>query len=119
LLRDGKTVKVIANIGESTTAAAPAGGLSDAPSPEENQPPHPALEGAQLADAANNGGVVVRNVAAGSRAASIGLRGGDVIVRANRSVIGKLTQLREATRNVPVVVLGIRRGNELLLFTLR
>ena len=120
LLRDGKAMRVSASIGESTTASTPAGGgLSDAPSPEEAKPPHPALEGAALADAANNGGVLVRNVAPGSKAARTGLRNGDIIVQANRTLIDGMAKLRTAATNAAVVVLRVRRGREDLLITLR
>jgi serine protease Do/serine protease DegQ len=119
LLRDGKTQRVSATISESTTATASTGGLSDAPSPDEAQPPHPALEGAALADAPNNGGVVVRNVAQGSKAANAGLRSGDVIVQTNRTLIDNLKRLRDAAANASVLVLRVRRGREDLLITLR
>jgi serine protease Do/serine protease DegQ len=119
LLRDGKTQRVSATISESTTATASTGGLSDAPSPDEVQPPHPALEGAALADAPNNGGVVVRNVAQGSKAANAGLRSGDVIVQTNRTLIDNLKRLRDAAANASVLVLRVRRGREDLLITLR
>ena len=120
VLRDGKTRRVTAAIGESTTASTPAAeGLSDAPSPEDAKPPHPALEGAALGDAPNNGGVAVRTVAPGSKAAGTGLRAGDVIVQANRTLIDNVKKLREAAANASVVVLRVRRGREDLLITLR
>jgi Do/DeqQ family serine protease len=119
LLRDGKPQRLSASIGEGTTAATPVGGLSDAPSAEEAKPPHPALEGAALADTPNKTGVAVRTVIPRSKAAGAGLQPGDVIVRANTSTIDSLAKLREVARDKPVVVLGVRRGGDLLLITLR
>ena len=63
--------------------------------------------------------MLVRSVAAGSPAALAGLRSNDVIVKANRSLVGNLRNLREAARGATSLVLTVRRGNTALLIPLR
>ena len=107
LVREGKPRKVTAVIGERsdvTTAAADV---------------HPALEGAELADADNQAGVVVQSVEAGSRAAQAGLRANDIISGVNRSRVTTAAELREAAAGQGVLLLTIRRGNTPLLLQIR
>ena len=107
LVREGKPRKVTAAIGERsdvTTAAADV---------------HPALEGAELADADNQAGVVVQSVEAGSRAAQAGLRANDIISGVNRSRVTTAVELREAAAGQSVLLLSIRRGNTPLLLQIR
>ena len=107
LVREGKPRKVTAAIGERsdvTTAAADV---------------HPALEGAELADADNQAGVVVQSVEAGSRAAQAGLRANDIISGVNRSRVTTAAELREAAAGQSVLLLSIRRGNTPLLLQIR
>jgi len=107
LVREGKPRKVTAVIGERsdvTTAAADV---------------HPALEGAELADADNQAGVVVQSVEAGSRAAQAGLRANDIISGVNRSRVTTAAELREAAAGQSVLLLSIRRGNTPLLLQIR
>ena len=107
LVREGKPRKVTAAIGERsdvTTAAADV---------------HPALEGAELADADNQAGVVVQSVEAGSRAAQAGLRANDIISGVNRSRVTTAAELREAAAGQGVLLLTIRRGNTPLLLQIR
>ena len=107
LVREGKPRKVTAVIGERsdvTTAAADV---------------HPALEGAELADADNQAGVVVQSVEAGSRAAQAGLRTNDIISGVNRSRVTTAAELREAAAGQSVLLLSIRRGNTPLLLQIR
>ena len=81
LLREGKARSVTAEIADPAAATTTAASSEPGSLPEGTQ--HRSLEGAQLEDAPDNGGILVRNVAADSRAANAGLRQGDVIVAAN------------------------------------
>jgi Do/DeqQ family serine protease len=108
LLRDGKPRKVTANIGErSDVAAASAAEI------------HRGLEGADLVDAADAGGVTVRAVEPGSPAAQSGLRPNDVIIGVNRARVANVQQLRAAAQGAASLVLNIRRGNTPLLLPIR
>ena len=97
LLRDGKPRKVTAVIGQRSDISQVAADF------------HPNLEGATLEDT-EDGGVIVRDVAAGSPAALSGLRPNDVIVGVNRARIGDLNGLKEAARGQKALLLNIRRG---------
>jgi serine protease Do/serine protease DegQ len=101
LLREGKSRKVIATVGEAdaTTTASNASEV------------HPGFEGAELADTGSDGGVTVRSVAARSPAAQEGLRANDVIMGVGRTRVGNLAQLRKAVENANSFALTIRRGN--------
>jgi Do/DeqQ family serine protease len=109
LLRDGKPVKVIATIADTTAAAQPG--------PAESI--HKAFEGATLTDAPDGGGALVKSVEPGSAAAQSGLRNNDVIVGANRGRVTNLQQLRERAKGNSVLVLEVRRGNGILIIPLR
>jgi Do/DeqQ family serine protease len=108
LLRDGKPVKVTAVIADTTTE------LSGGPASI-----HKSFEGAELADAPDAGGALVRSVAPGSAAAQAGLRAEDVIVGANRGHVSSLHELRERAKGAAVLVLEVRRGATVLLVPLR
>jgi serine protease Do/serine protease DegQ len=108
LLRDGKPRKVTALIGEPANVA----GASAAEI-------HRGLEGAELADAPESGGVLVRSVEAGSPAAQSGLRQNDVILAVNRARVGSVQELRAAAKGANSLVLNIRRGNQTLLLPVR
>ncbi len=115
-IRDGKPRHVTAIIAETpsdTTARSSDEG--DAATPDI----HRGLVGAQLADAPNDSGVLVRAIEAGSPAAQAGLRANDVIVKANSTQVGRLRHLREAAKDAPALVLTVRRGNTALLIPLR
>ena len=113
-IRDGKPRRVSASIAETpAVGAARSGDESD-----ETPDIHRGLVGAQLADAPNAGGVLVRAVESGSPAAQAGLRPNDVIINANRTQVGNLRHLREAARGANSLVLTIRRGNTALLIPL-
>jgi serine protease Do/serine protease DegQ len=108
LVRDGKPLRVTAVIADTAT--------------EANVGPatiHKALEGAQLGDAPDAGGALVRSVEAGSAAAQAGLRADDVIVGANRGRVTSVHELRERAKGAAVLVLEVRRGNTVLLVPLR
>ena len=108
LIRDGKPRRVTAVIGERDNADAQGAGQI-----------HPAFEGATLANAANNGGVLVENVIAGSPAQQAGLRANDVILAIGRVRVGNLDQLRQAVNGATAFALTVRRGNSTLVFTVQ
>ena len=108
LLRDGKPRKVTAVVAERDAAAeSKASGA------------HAGLEGAELADAANGGGVVIRSIAEGSPAAQRGLRANDVIVGVGRTRITNLDEFNRATEGAAAFVLQIRRGSAVLVIPIR
>lgn len=115
LLRDGKPRKVTALIGERS-----ANEIADATTI------HRGLEGANLDDAPDGGGVLVTGIEPGSPAAQGGLRPNDVIVEANRRRVENVRQLREATQasaqassQVSALILSVRRGGSLILVPVR
>jgi serine protease Do/serine protease DegQ len=107
LMREGKPRKVTAVIAERSAVTIAAKDI------------HPSLEGAELAEADNQGGVVVQSVEAGSAAALAGLRANDVIVGVNRSRIATAADMRTAAEGQPVLLLSIRRGNALISIPVR
>ncbi|WP_241646817.1 serine endoprotease DegP [Rosenbergiella metrosideri] len=75
------------------------------------------IEGAELSNLVSNGqkGVHVDAVKAGSTAARIGLRKGDVILGVNQQSIANLGELRKVLDTKPAVLaLNIKRGNAVL-----
>ena len=75
------------------------------------------IEGAELSNLASNGqkGVQVDTVKAGSTAARIGLRKGDIILGVNQQPIANLGELRKVLDSKPAVLaLNIKRGNDVL-----
>ena len=108
LLRDGKPLKVTAVISERADADAGDGAAVNR-----------ALEGADLADAGNDVGVVVRAVQDGSPAAQAGLRGNDIIVAVGRTRVANLKQFREAMKGAKVAFLNVKRGAAVLLIPIR
>ena len=123
LLREGKARTVTAEIADpaadtTATTSGESGAL-----PEGTQ--HRSLEGAQLEDAPDNGGgVLVRNVAPNSRAASAGLRQSDVIVAANGARVTSTAALSAAwraaaARGGSTLVLQVRRSGDITILVLR
>jgi len=123
LLREGKARTVTAEIADpaadtTATTSGESGAL-----PEGTQ--HRSLEGAQLEDAPDNGGgVLVRNVAPNSRAASAGLRQSDVIVAANGARVTSTAALSTAwraaaARGGSTLVLQVRRSGDITILVLR
>jgi Do/DeqQ family serine protease len=108
LLHDGKPRKVTALIAER-------GDLETANAVDINK----GLEGADLADAPDNGGVVVKTVQDGSPAAQNGLRANDLIVGVGRTPVANTKGLKEAAKNANVLVLNIRRGSTVQLIQIR
>ena len=75
------------------------------------------IEGAELSNSVSDGqkGVHVDAVKAGSTAARIGLRKGDVILGVNQQSIANLGELRKVLDTKPAVLaLNIKRGNAIL-----
>jgi Do/DeqQ family serine protease len=108
LLRDGKPRRVTAVIGErDAVAEARAAGL------------HPGLEGAELEDAPDGDGVLIRSVADGSPAAQRGLRANDLILGVGRTRVANLDEFTAATGDAQAFVLQIRRGNAMLVIPIR
>jgi Do/DeqQ family serine protease len=108
LLRDGKPRKVtalVAERGESETA-----GATDI---------HHGLEGADLIDAPDGGGVLVRGVTEGSPASVAGLRSNDLIVGLGRTPVSSIKTFREAAKGVNLLMLNVRRGPTTLLIPIR
>ena len=77
------------------------------------------LEGADLADAPDNGGVLVKTVQEGSPAAQNGLRANDLIVGVGRTPVANTKGFKEAAKNANVLVLNIRRGSTVQLIQIR
>jgi len=104
-IRDGQTKHVTAIIAER-----------DSTTPEGAAELHPAFEGAALTNAANNGGVLIQNVADGSPAAQAGLRANDIILAVGRVRVANMEQLRAAVKNTKAFAVTIRRGNSTIVF---
>jgi serine protease Do/serine protease DegQ len=108
LLRDGKPRKVTALVSERGETES--GSATDI---------NHGLEGADLADAPDGGGVLVRGVSDGSPASIAGLRSNDLIVGVGRTPVSSLKTFREAAKGVNLLMLNVRRGNATLLIPIR
>jgi len=108
LLRDGKQHKVTALVAERSE-------LETANAVDINK----GLEGADLHDAPDNGGVLVKTIQEGSPAAQNGLRANDLIVGVGRTPIVNTKGLKEAAKNANVLVLNVRRGSSVQLIQIR
>jgi serine protease Do/serine protease DegQ len=107
-LRDGKPQKVTALIAERSEAET--ANAVDI---------HEGLEGADLADAPDGGGVLVRTVQEGSPAAQAGLKANDLIVGVGRTPVTNTRTFRAAAKGANVLVLNVRRGSAVLLIPVR
>jgi len=114
-VRDGKTYKTIAKLGEQPAQEQVS--ASDI---------HPGLEGAELADSdprnperGGTPGVFVVSVEPGSPAHQRQLRAGDVIVAVNRTRVASVADFRQAAEGSSSLLLSIRRGNTTLLLPIR
>ena len=108
LLRDGKTHQVTALVAErSETETANAADISRG------------LEGADLGDAPEGGGVLVRSVQDGSPAAQAGLRTNDLIVGVGRTPVSNTKSFREASKGLNLLLLNVRRGSGVVLIPIR
>jgi len=108
LLRDGKPRRItamIADRGDEETANAAV--------------INKALDGAELADAPDAGGVVIRSVQDGSPAAQSGLRANDLIIGVGRTPVTDTKALRQAAKGASFLMLKVRRGASVLLIPIR
>jgi Do/DeqQ family serine protease len=108
VLRDGKPRKITALIAER-------GEVESASAAEVNR----GLDGAELADAPDGGGVLVNRVQEASAASQSGLRANDVIVGVGRTPITNLKSFREAVKGASVLLLRVHRGSDTLLLPVR
>jgi serine protease Do/serine protease DegQ len=108
LLRDGKPLKVSALVAEHSESEA-----------VNAVDVHRGLEGADLADAPDAGGVLVRAVQDGSPAAQAGLRAGDVIVAVGRAPVASLKAFRDVAKGANFLLLNVKRGNTVVLIPIR
>jgi serine protease Do/serine protease DegQ len=108
LLRDGKPRKVTAQIAER-------GETESVPFADINK----GLEGTELIDTPDGGGVLVKSVQEGSSASQAGLHANDVIVGVGRTPVANLKSFREAAKGASVLVLKVRRGGDTLLIPIR
>ncbi|MDP8984316.1 MAG: DegQ family serine endoprotease [Pseudomonadota bacterium] len=108
LLRDGKPRQVTALIAERSEAeSASAVDISAG------------LEGADLADAPDGGGVLVRSVQDGSPASQAGIKANDLIVGVGRTPVSNIKTFRQAAKGANVLVLNVRRGSAVFLIPVR
>jgi serine protease Do/serine protease DegQ len=108
LLRDGKPLKVTALVAERSE--------SDVATAVDI---HRGLEGADLADAPDGAGVLVRAVQEGSPAAQAGLRANDLIVAIGRAPVASLKSFREAAKGANLLLLNVKRGSAVVLIPIR
>jgi Do/DeqQ family serine protease len=108
LLRDGKPRQVTALISERSDA-------ESASAADIN----PGLEGAELVDAPDAGGVLVRAVQDGSPAAQNGIKTNDLIVGIGRTPVSNTKTFRQAAKGASVLVLNLRRGSAVFLIPIR
>jgi Do/DeqQ family serine protease len=108
LLRDGKPLKVTALVAERSE--------SDVANAVDI---HRGLEGADLADAPDGAGVLVRAVQEGSPAAQAGLRANDLIVAIGRAPVASLKSFREAAKGANLLLLNVKRGSAVVLIPIR
>jgi Do/DeqQ family serine protease len=108
LLRDGKARTVTAIIAEK-------GDTETANAVDINK----GLEGAELSDAPDAGGVLVKAVQEGSPAAQNGLRANDLIAAVGRTPVANTKAFKEAAKGASVLVLNVRRGTAALLLPIR
>lgn len=103
LLRDGKPLTVSLELQQSSQNQV------------ESSTIFKGIDGAEMSNKGQDKGVVVSNVKAGSQAAQIGLKKGDVIVGANQQTIKNIAELRKIIDSKPsVLALNIQRGESSL-----
>src|ERR1700677_1879712 len=108
LLRDGKPLKVSALVAEHSESEAVA--AADV---------HRGLGGADLADAPEAAGVLVRAVQDGSPAAQAGLHANDVIVAVGRAPVSTLKAFRDVAKGASFLMLNVKRGSAVVLIPIR
>jgi Do/DeqQ family serine protease len=108
LLRDGKPRTVTAIVAERTD-------VETANAVDINK----GLEGADLTDAPEGGGVLVKSLQDGSPAAQSGLRPNDLIVGVGRTPVTNTKTFRDAAKGASVLILNVRRGSAAMLIPIR
>jgi serine protease Do/serine protease DegQ len=114
LLRDGNSKRVTAVLAAIVTPAA----VAPAKHAAAAATPH-GLDGADIIDAPEAAGALIKSIEPGTPASLQGLRENDVIVRVNRERVTNLEQLRARTKNTSSLVIEVRRGKVSLLIPLR
>ncbi|MEW5562472.1 serine endoprotease DegP [Enterobacter asburiae] len=100
LVRDGKPVTVSLELQQSSQTQVDSNTIFSG------------IDGAEMSNKGNDKGVVVSNVKAGSQAAQIGLKKGDVIIGANQQAVKNIADLRKLFDSKPsVLALNIQRGD--------
>lgn len=100
LLRDGKPVTVTLELQQSNQNQVDSSTIFNG------------IEGAEMSNKGQDKGVVVSNVKAGTPAAQIGLKKGDIIVGANQQPVKNIADLRKVFDAKPsVLALNIQRGD--------
>ena len=100
LLRDGKPVTVELELQQSSQTQVDSSSIFSG------------IEGAEMSNKGQDKGVVVNTVKAGSPAAQIGLKKGDIIVGANQQAVKNIAELRKILDSKPTVLaLNIQRGD--------
>ncbi|UPQ70908.1 serine endoprotease DegP [Kluyvera ascorbata] len=100
LLRDGKPVTVELELQQSSQTQIDSSSIFSG------------IEGAEMSNKGQDKGVVVNTVKAGSPAAQIGLKKGDIIVGANQQAVKNIAELRKILDSKPsVLALNIQRGD--------
>lgn len=100
LVRDGKPVNVTLELQQSSQTQVDSSSIFNG------------IEGAEMSNKGADKGVVVSNVKAGTPAAQIGLKKGDVIIGANQQPVKNIADLRKIFDSKPsVLALNIQRGD--------
>lgn len=113
-LRDGKSKHATALVQAKT-----GGKDSHDTGDEDNGALHRALQGADLGDAPNAAGVVIRSIEAGSPASQTPLKANDVITTVNRKTVTTLKDFKSAVKDQASLLLTIKRGSTTLIVVLR
>jgi len=114
-LRDGKAKHATALVAAKTGGGKDGHETTD----DGNGALHRALQGADLGDASNGGGVLIRSIEAGSPASQTPLRTNDVITTVNRKTVTTLKEFRNATKDQTSLLLTVKRGATTLIVVLR
>lgn len=81
---------------------------------------HPALKGSELENNMQDDGIIVKSVAKGSPAESIGLKQGDIINGINRTRLKNIAELRSLLKNNQgIFAFNVIRGNSNLFLMIR
>ncbi|MEN3753625.1 serine endoprotease DegP [Mangrovibacter yixingensis] len=109
LLREGKRIDVNVELQQSSQNQVDSSSIFSG------------IEGAEMSNrAGKDKGVVVNSVKAGSQAARIGLKKGDIIVGANQQPVNNIAELRKILESKPsVLALNIQRGDSSIYLLLQ